>query len=198
MSHNIQHFTYPENVNKKKVEADLNNYVAHEGWLEGTKGLDKPIRWLDVICDSEADAYDFIKQHDRGWYDSLAVRFHDMPHEARKSKKMSELRERLSIASVNYRQKEAEILLSKQKSEYVSCKKCGSRLNRAMLIQRFGTGSNFCPICKADLRSPTALKAIAAARERYQAISKQLEEEERKAAKASKVIKWLVKIEYHT
>ena len=35
MSHNIQHYDYPENVDQKKVFRDLANYVRHEAWQEG-------------------------------------------------------------------------------------------------------------------------------------------------------------------
>ena len=47
MSHEVCHFTYPKNVNKAKVQKDLDNYVAHEDWQEGCTGLYHNIRWLD-------------------------------------------------------------------------------------------------------------------------------------------------------
>lgn len=198
MSHNIEFFTYPQNVDKKKVEAELNTYVAHADWLEGCSGLDKPIRWLDVLCDTEEKAHDYIKSHDRGWYDSLAVKFYYFSREAAKSKSYVALQEKYTAAYAKWRERDSDICLSHQKADYVGCKNCGSRLNRAMLIQRFRTDANFCPICRADLRSPTVLQSIVAAKARCEAIEKQLAVEQEKAAKAAKNIKWLVKIEYHT
>ena len=78
------------------------------------------------------------------------------------------------------------------------CAKCGSSLNRSVLIQKFGQRANYCPLCGADFRSPTVLKAIANAKERYEKVCAELKEAEKKAARNSKEIQWLVKIEYHT
>lgn len=74
MGHNIQHYDYPENVDRKKVFADLSNYVRHEAWQEG--GHLNEIRWLDAKpLPSRDDAEEFLNKHDKGWYDCLAVRY---------------------------------------------------------------------------------------------------------------------------
>ena len=57
MSHNIRHTTYPEKVNKKAVQAEWDEYAAHEGWQEGCSGLCQPIRWIDYICEDLDAAY---------------------------------------------------------------------------------------------------------------------------------------------
>ena len=44
MGHNIKYFEYKEDVDRRKVEAQLDNYVAHEDWQEGCSGLNSPIR----------------------------------------------------------------------------------------------------------------------------------------------------------
>ena len=56
MSHNIRYYTYGEKVDKKKVESDLSAFVAAEDWQEGCCGLPQPIRWLNVICNSQEEA----------------------------------------------------------------------------------------------------------------------------------------------
>lgn len=77
MAHNIKYFEYKEDVDRKKVQANLDNYVAHEDWEEGCSGLDSPIRWIENcgVFDSYDEALEYIKSHDKGWYDSLAVRY---------------------------------------------------------------------------------------------------------------------------
>lgn len=47
MSHNIKYFEYKEDVDRRKVQAELDNYVAHEDWQEGCSGLSSPIRWIE-------------------------------------------------------------------------------------------------------------------------------------------------------
>ena len=47
MSHNIRYAEYPENVNRKKVQANWDNHVRHEDWQEGANGLPGQIRWIE-------------------------------------------------------------------------------------------------------------------------------------------------------
>lgn len=197
MSHNVKFFTYQETVDKKRAETDLSAFVAHEDWQEGCSGLPNPIRWLDIIADSEEKAGQLIAERDRGNYDCLAVKFRETPRDYMKTKKYIAWVDKQKRAYSRYRDEETKIRLSGQKSAYVSCKKCGSFLNRAVLIQKFGQRANYCPLCGADFRSPTVLKTIENAKERYDKVCADLKEAEKKAARNSK-IRWLVKIEYHT
>lgn len=77
MGHNIHHSTYPENINKKLVQAEWDEYAAHEDWQEGCTGLARDIRWIDHVCDTLEEAETYIREHDSGWYDQLAVKFKD-------------------------------------------------------------------------------------------------------------------------
>lgn len=45
MGHTIQHYDYPGNADKKKVEQELANYVAKRCFQEG--GHLSKIRWID-------------------------------------------------------------------------------------------------------------------------------------------------------
>ena len=198
MSHNIRYYTYGEKVDKKKVESDLSAFVAAEDWQEGCCGLPQPIRWLNVICNSQEEAEKYIEKNDRHNYDCLAVKFRETPRDYLNTQQYVAVLDKHKKAYSRYRDEEAKIRLSGQKSAYVSCKKCGSSLNRSVLIQKFGQRANYCPLCGADFRSPTVLKAIAKAKERYEKVCAELKEAEKKAARNSKEIQWLVKIEYHT
>ena len=77
MSHNIRYLDYRCNVSQKKVQKNLDRYVALEDYYEGATGLPNPIRWIDHLCKNRDDACEYIEAHDRGWYDSLAVQYKD-------------------------------------------------------------------------------------------------------------------------
>ena len=192
--HNIERYTYNENVDRKKVESELSTYVSHETWREGGGGLPSPIRWLDIVCSNYEKALQYIEDHDKGWYDQLAVKFREYP-KLEPSKTMISLDERRKnelSKKVEYAKAHS---VSTFKAEYIGCPECGSKLKKALL-----RGEN-CPLCRAELRSKTTMETL----KRYDNNVHELDEkikaerlkmEQKNIAKAS--IKWLVKIEYHT
>lgn len=81
------------------------------------------------------------------------------------------------------------------KAEYIGCRHCGSKIARKHLR------NNNCPVCGADLRPESTLKAIASAYDSYNKANNRLQEEIKKenAKKRDKAeIRWLVKVEYHS
>ena len=74
MSHMIRYITYPETADKRMITADIMEEVESAEYEEGG-GLLNPIRWIDVTLDTYQDAEDYIKAHDKGWYDNLAVKY---------------------------------------------------------------------------------------------------------------------------
>lgn len=190
--HNISYYTYPEKCNKKEVEEELNAHVARQTYQEGGHGLDSPIRWLNMepLPDYDA-AVKAIESHDRGWYDQLAVRYRELPANV-SSKKIEELKNKAAEVYQTLMQLEKKVAAKDFKAQLVSCKKCGSKLNKDYL------NSNFCPLCRADMRSDTMQKRLATLRKRHQELQEALRKEQAAlAAKKGKVM-WLVKIEYHT
>ncbi len=194
MGHNIDHWQKPENVNKKAFEADINDYVRQHTLGEGGHGLDSPIRWIDHICDNYEDALEYIRSHDRGWYDQLAVKYYDYP-KLEPTKTMITLQERLKAEREKRVAYAAAHAVSTFKAEYIGCPECGSKLKRTLLRD------NSCPLCHAEMRSKTTMETL----QRYDAnceeLSKKIKEEERKMQekmrKQAKVV-WLIKTEYHT
>lgn len=75
MSHNIRYFNYHCSCSQKQVQNKLDNFVACEDYEEGAVGLPRPIRWINHICKDRDEAEEYIKNHDRGWYDCLAVQY---------------------------------------------------------------------------------------------------------------------------
>ena len=192
MSHNTEYATYPENVNRKKVKKEWDNFVAIVDKGEGASGLPSDIRWVEnTICASESDAYDYIEKHDKGWYDCLAVRFRETV--VPKSKAYAELVERLN----SYRE-DLHQLTTKQhystttvKSEFVTCKQCGSKI-----AVRFLRGNN-CPVCGRDMRPESTLKRILQMQNTLRDMEERKAEMEKKASEKAP-LSWLLKIEYHT
>lgn len=194
MGHNIDHWDRPEVVNKRAFEADINDYVRQHTRGEGGHGLNGPIRWIDHVCDNREDAMEYIRSHDRGWYDQLAVKYYEYP-KLEPTKTMLTLQDRLRTEQekrVTYAQAHA---VSAFKAEYIGCPECGSKLKRALLK------GNSCPLCHTEMRSKTTMEAL----QRYDANIKDLQQkikaEERKMQekmrKQAKVM-WLIKTEYHT
>lgn len=187
MSHNIEYYDYDEKIDKVKVELDLNAHAACAGRGEGSTGLGSKIRWLDKVCDTEADAHDYIKSVDKGWYDQIAVRYR-VPIETAKVKG---LRNRLNEARKNASEINAVIHYSTVKAAFVSCPNCKSKISRPYIK------SNFCPVCRADLRPATVLARVKKAAQKCLDLEDKLRQAEREAAKKGKV-RWLIKIEHHT
>lgn len=188
--HNIEYATYPLNVNRRKVEAEWDDYVAHEDWQEGACGLPNHIRWIeDGISDDYEDAEARIRKLDNHCYDQLAVKYKH--HKQCTTKRYQTLKDRFDVACKSLREKKEKVHYSAKNvsSEFVGCKHCGSKLATKYIV------SNCCPVCRADLRPASTLQGIERAEAKVEEIRKQMREEEKKAKYE---ICWLVKIEYHT
>lgn len=192
MSHNVHTSTYPENVDKKAVQREWDEYAAHEDWQEGCSGLPRNIRWIDHTCEDYAAAEEYIKSHDDGRYDQLAVKFKDYPR-SKPTKEIEVLAERVKVLRGKINDIENVVHYKDVKAEFVSCRNCGSKIARAFIK------SNYCPVCRADLRPQSTLDRLASLKTSRDEAQKKYEAAVDKAAKKNKpVIKWLVKIEYHT
>lgn len=192
MSHNIQYFDYPENVDKKAVKAELDDYAAHADWQEGCTGLYHDIRWLgNIVCSSYPEAERKLEELDRGDYDQLAVLFHEdvVP----KTKKFAALASRKKEMEEKLRALESGVHYSvdKVKSSFVTCRHCGSKIATKYITR------NSCPVCNHDMRPKTVLDTIERQRKKLDETNRKIEEEIAKASKNAPK-RWLVKIEYHT
>ena len=163
MSRNIHMASYPENCNRKKVQAEWDEYAAMEDWQEGCGGLGADIRWLEniPICENSEEAEKKIQKLDSGWYDQLAVRYYtnepikntksiDKAKEAYKNAKEAEqmLRIKINRAFLN------------RKSDFVGCKGCGSKIRLSYLR------GPVCPVCAGNLLSDTDNSRLENAKQR--------------------------------
>ncbi len=189
--HNVHFGDYPENVCKKSVQKEWDDYARHEDWQEGCSGLPQNIRWIDYVCGSREEAENYIEKHDNGWYDQLAVKYLDRIAPTTKAYKDLIARRDAIFATLQERQNKVHYSSQNTKAEYVTCKHCGSRLSTKHIK------SNSCPLCGMDLRPASALSAIDTSKKMYNEVLKKIKAVEVKSNKKGKV-RWLVKIEYHT
>lgn len=189
MGHTIQHYDYPVNVDKKKVEQELANYVAKRCFQEG--GHLSKIRWIDSEpCANEDEARIKIEHLDKGWYDCIAVKYYDA-YNIPETEKIKALRAANTQAYCKYNELASAFHFTNAKAEYIGCKNCGSKIARKYL-QR-----NFCPVCNADLHPTTTLNRIATLKAKADKSSDTLKAELTKQAMKAKNVRWLVKIEFH-
>ena len=189
MGHNIEYFEYKESVSRAAVQTELDNYVKHATWQEGGHGTGG-IRWNEYeVCKDYDQAVKWIESHDKHNYDYLAVRYFT-PVNTPNNKKLEELQQAETAAMHKCEEKSRVIYPSTLTSELITCKHCGSKLARKYLH------SNYCPVCRADLRPEYMLKTISAAQQKWNNAIQKLNEYKLKHSK--KEIYWLVKIEYHT
>ena len=168
--------------------------TTRKTYQEGGGGLSSSIRWYDETCEDYESARDFLSRHDRGWYDQLAVKYKHFDKPIA-SKRLSDLKAKESEVRQKLRELESKVAFTEFKSQYISCKKCGSKLNKDFIKR------NYCALCGNDMRSDTTKNAIARLTEKVKSLEKDVREEEKKlAVKKAKEAKeyWLVKIEYHT
>lgn len=192
--HNVEYGEYEENVNKKRVQEYWDNYAAREDWEEGCSGLNGNIRWINYICESRDEAYEYIEAHDNGWYDQVAVKFKEYP-EFKHTKKYDTLVDKLGEVQKKFNALESKVHYAGVVSKFIGCKKCGSKIASAYIK------SNYCPVCGEDLRPATVLKTVNNYKEKISQLQKEIKEEGKKIQKKMEkqaTIKWLTKIEYHT
>lgn len=195
MSHNIEYFTYPENVNKKCVKSELDELVSHLGYREGSGGLVRPIDWIDHVCESQDEAERYIDDHAKyPDYNQTAVKY-KMYDPVKPTVKQLELKAKAEALQSKHAAKNNKIHYQGVKSEYVSCRACGSKLATKYIK------SNNCPLCHNDLRPTSVLEAIESARKAYSKAHSEYVKESKRVTDKNKnnyKIRWLVKIEYHT
>lgn len=191
MSHNIEYFEYGIEKPMKEIIAELDAYVHHRTYAEGGSGVGHIRVYEGQVHKSHADAMEWIRAHDDGNYNQMAVVYRRLP-EGVTSKALEAIKEKIKVANAQYSTEWAKVPHKNIKAEFIACKGCGSKLKRALL-----TG-NYCPVCRADLRSATQLDKIQRLRKKVEELEQKHEAEEQKLMDKKAVLMRLVKIEYHT
>ena len=141
-------------------------------------GLQRDIDWHYVVCESRAEAEQFISTYGKKIsYANTAVQFIcDEPNVTPKYMKL--LKER------NLIEDDIKNVKFEPTSEFITCKNCKAKMPVKYLHR------DYCPFCHTDLRPKSVLNELAK-------LNKKLEKVNEKISKAStKVKKWLVRYEY--
>lgn len=190
MSHNFHVRSYPESVDKRSVQDSMDEYVRHEDWQEGASGTPVPIRWVDHVYDTRQDAEDAIEWAGRGVsYNCMAVKYKHYPDRV-KCKAVDDLERRVRDQMQSLEKIKAEASIQNRTSDFIGCPKCGSSLKRVLIH------GEFCPLCRADLRSKTNLARIENAKRKMSELNCKRDAAIREHTKPE--IRWLVQVEYHT
>lgn len=105
--------------------------------------------------------------------------------------------ERINKAKKSLEDYKAKNSIKNRKSKFVSCTKCGSKINKDY-ISSTSYAWNECPLCAEDLSSNTVKTAINSKKQAINDMTKDLNSKQRaNNKKGKKSTKWLVKIEYH-
>lgn len=75
MSHAIKHLVYHCSVSEAQILKDVNEFAYDPQETHGYHGNLKFHR--DIVCKSEEEAIEKIRELDNGWYDDHAVFFKD-------------------------------------------------------------------------------------------------------------------------
>ena len=192
MSHESKYFDVKvKGFDKKKFASGVNDYVKHATWEEGGHGLCCPIRYLDHLCDDYDDAVEYINKHATHDYDQVAVKFkYPLTNGPTKAEKAAEAK--LSETYKAYNALNSALHFANVKADYIGCKECGSKIARKFLQ------SNFCPVCRHDLRPQSTLDRLTRLKAAWLKARDDLDAVRKKEqAKAPCEEHWLVRIVYH-
>lgn len=190
--HEIRHLTYDGKLDFKTImkyaDEEYYNGCEYHNHLDSLRQINK-----NGVYNSYDDAREAIEKADDNWYDQIACKYYHYPNLVY-SKKYLGIEERLKEWNKKLYTLQDTIHYKNVKASFISCPKCNSKINKEFIR------SNFCPVCRNDMRPKTTLDTI----KRYEEIIlnlridlnnelRHLQEKQRKNAK----IMWLVKIEYH-
>ena len=143
------------------------------------------------ILNSRSAAEEWIRAHDRGWYDDHAVRYRVDAKPTAEMQNLAKRIKRLEKERADYAEAQQP---RKHQSKLITCSCCGSKLN--VHDPHFG-GRTTCPVCGKSLLSATVLARLKSYDNRIKKAEKELDEAVRRNNARSRKTRWLVKVEVH-
>lgn len=164
----------------KKAMKDISSAVRKEADLETFPNVGMNIMGIrdihpgKVFADLDA-AEHYCMDEFTSWMDNynVMVAFYDTSC-VKTTKRLSSLKERMDRETDKMNTYAKEHSVSEFKASYVSCPKCGSKINKDYISY------DRCPLCKTDLRSETTKKTIARYKDNIIQLKKQIKVEEQK------------------
>lgn len=187
MGHSISYHTFSYKTKQKDIFEDICAWAydpQESGGYHGNLTFHE-----NRIYECKEDAEEAIRKFDKGWYDDHAVLFKDCSA-VKPTKEMNKILEQLNNERLRLAKIKKETSIQNLTSEFIGCKKCGSKLNLKLLY------SNCCPLCSNDLRSNTSKKRIDSCLTKISELNNKYQELEKKLADKAPTC-WLVKVEYH-
>lgn len=185
MSSVVFKLTFDKNTKKEEIKKEVNEILHRERLL-----LSGNIEFKDTkIFDTQEEAEEYL-DNSRFEHDSIGVLFNDYSGINIKSAKLISLEQDLEETNNKLRNYRKEHSVKNFKAEFITCKKCGSRINKKYI--QF----EMCPLCDNSFKSETVKKTINNYLTKMEKINDLIKVErnklERKLKKDAKV-KWLVK-----
>ena len=190
--------TFPVNTDKREIIYECDEWArANADYREsGGRGLPSPVQFTQ---NKTFDSYDEAAKYLEGTYGryrEIAVMYKQWP-EPKKTMALETLEKRIREAYVSIREIEDKPHYKGTKQSSVTCKKCGSRISTEYCGWTY---TNFCPVCKSDLRPASVLEQISKKKEAYAALKAKYADEKKKAQKKASAkpdIFWAVACEVH-
>lgn len=199
MGYNIECRSYKDSpeLNRSRIQADLDAYVAAEDYMEGASGLPYRIEWLDSVppFNTVREAENYIEKHygNKDKYACVAVKYYEVQLEDLITDKVyMELTAKIKEAHEKYRSSSKEKYIRTLKSKTITCRKCGCGIPTAHW------NSDSCPVCHSDIRPDSVKSREEKLKESITRLNERQEARLAEIAKKVKKVSWLVRFGYHT
>lgn len=185
--HSLEEFSV--NMSKKSITQEIcERHYRERGHFEPVF-LD--FIWKDdVICKDYEEAKEYINSLNLHREKNVAVKFYKPLTGPKDTTAMKNIQRRITETEEKLKNYDKSHSVTTFKAEYVGCPECGSKLKRDLLKK------DFCPLCKADMRSKTTKETLEGYRVKIKDLEKQYIAEYKKAlSKVKTGIYWLVEAE---
>lgn len=187
MGHITEYHEYDVNLPQEEIVEALRESVEQSGGNSFS-----PIVWHKTRpFPNEMSAQAFLEKQTA----SCAVQYRSVQQNA-VSKKYESLLARQEKLLERYKELNEKPYAATVTSEFIGCRKCGSKLSREYLLKRKVSVNN-CPVCMQDLRPAKTQDAIQKVRANIDEVCAKIRHEQIKSARNSTDIRWLIKIQLH-
>ena len=164
MGHIIQQLDFPIKTSKEEIFTKCNEIAMDNG---DCKGLPNNIDWRgDIIYETYEDAEKAIEKFDTNkFYYQVAVKYRDLRQE-NIPKSLTNLKTKKCIAYKEFNDLDKKVVIKSTTAKLKTCKHCESKIANKYIC------SNFCPVCKTDMRTETQLNKIKKAKEKCELLEK--------------------------
>ena len=151
------------------------------------------LSYLDRIFDTEEECEEYLMDKVlKGFYNDYAARYKMAPKPSAKLTKLQNRLETMRKAMFDYQSAQVP-KKTVQKSAYITCKGCGSKLS----VQHLSESQSTCPLCRHTLRSNTAIARIKKYEDDIKALEKDIRDEQKKLSAKSTKLLWAVGTDCH-